>query len=335
MNSLIMGVPYIFIAVYIFIFGLCIGSFLNVAILRGLSGEDMIFTRSKCPKCSNKLKWYMNIPLLSYIFLRGKCAYCKCHISLQYPIIEFLNGLFYLISFIAFGFSLKTLFVCAFLSIFILLSATDIKETVIIDYHAYILLIFGLIYSFLKLGDVTIVQAILGAIFGFLFFELMARLGYLIANYRMFGEGDSLIALGLGAIFGIKGLLVITALSFLIQTFSAVPILVKKAFDEKKIKLAIAYIIIILSIFSVILINYLALDKILHLILTLLITGALIFTLKSILDEIKSKKESDETFENCQKKYCLMPFGPALIAASTICLFYLDTIKTVVKNFFF
>ena len=70
MNSLYL--PDWFYVTYIFVFGLCIGSFLNVAILRGLSGEDMVMTRSKCPICNNKLKWFMNIPLVSFVFLRGK-----------------------------------------------------------------------------------------------------------------------------------------------------------------------------------------------------------------------------------------------------------------------
>ena len=110
-------------------------------------------------------------------------------------------------SYLAFGLTLKTLFICIFLSIFILLSATDFKETVILDYHAYILLAVGLLYSFLKLGDVTIVQSIIGAIGGFLILEIIARCGYFFVNHRIFGEGDSLIALGLGAIFGLKMLL--------------------------------------------------------------------------------------------------------------------------------
>ena len=110
------SLQFLFIASYVFIFGLCIGSFLNVAILRGLSGEDMVFSRSKCPKCENQLKWYMNIPLLSYLFLRGKCAFCKEPISFQYPLVEFICGVSFLVSFLVFGLSLKTLFNCIFLA---------------------------------------------------------------------------------------------------------------------------------------------------------------------------------------------------------------------------
>ena len=77
-----------FLLFWIFIVGICIGSFLNVVILRGLSGESIVFPSSKCPVCGNKLKWWMNIPVLSYILLRGKCGFCKTKISLQYPIVK-------------------------------------------------------------------------------------------------------------------------------------------------------------------------------------------------------------------------------------------------------
>ena len=86
-----------------------------------------------CPKCKNNLKWYMNIPLLSYLFLRGKCAYCKEKISFQYPLVEFITAISYLGAFFAFGISLKLLFAWIFLALFIAMSATDFKETVIID----------------------------------------------------------------------------------------------------------------------------------------------------------------------------------------------------------
>ena len=103
------------IAIFVFATGLCIGSFLNVVALRGLSGESIVFPPSKCPKCGKKLNWYTNIPVISYIFLLGKCQFCKKPISLQYPIVEAANAILYLIMFLSFGLSLKTLFLCAFL----------------------------------------------------------------------------------------------------------------------------------------------------------------------------------------------------------------------------
>ena len=109
MNDLLL-LPQVILIAYVFIFGICTGSFLNVAILRGLSGENMVFERSHCPKCLTQLKWYMNIPLISYIFLRGKCAFCKTHISFQYPLIEFITGLCFVFSYLAFGLTLKNNF---------------------------------------------------------------------------------------------------------------------------------------------------------------------------------------------------------------------------------
>ena len=233
-----------------FAFGLCFGSFLNVVALRGLSGEDMVFTRSKCPKCGNKLRWYMNIPLLSYIFLRGKCAFCKTRISPQYPIVEFLTALFFLLIYFAFGLTVKSIFLCVIAFFFILLSLTDILETVILDYHAYILTVVGLVYAGFGFSDINIVHSIIGAVVGFVAFEALSRVGLLVANVRMFGEGDSLITLALGSIFGAKTLLIIVALSFVVQTACALPVLIINAFKEKKYKLAGTYLFIIFATIS-------------------------------------------------------------------------------------
>ena len=72
------------VGLFIFITGVCIGSFLNVVILRALSEESIVFPPSKCPKCQTPLKWWHNIPVLSFIFLKGKCAFCHEKISIQF-----------------------------------------------------------------------------------------------------------------------------------------------------------------------------------------------------------------------------------------------------------
>jgi prepilin signal peptidase PulO-like enzyme (type II secretory pathway) len=82
-----------FLAIYTFIFGLLIGSFLNVVILRLPLKSDLVNKRSACPGCGTQLKWYHNIPLFSYLFLRGKCAFCGMRISWRYPLIELLTGI--------------------------------------------------------------------------------------------------------------------------------------------------------------------------------------------------------------------------------------------------
>lgn len=79
--------------VYFFIFGLLVGSFLNVIILRLPAKKDLVFARSACPKCGTQLKSYHNVPLFSFLALRGKCAFCKTRISWRYPLIELFTGL--------------------------------------------------------------------------------------------------------------------------------------------------------------------------------------------------------------------------------------------------
>ena len=333
MNS----IPDALVAFYIFIVGLCIGSFLNVAILRGLSGEDFIFSRSKCPKCQNKLKWYMNIPLISYIFLRGRCAFCNEKISLQYPIVEFVCGVCFLCSYLAFGFSLKTFFLCIILSLFILLFVTDFKETVILDWHAYILAVVVFLYSVLDLSGITVLQSLSGAIFGFLFFEILSRIVKKLLNCRMFGEGDSLIAIGLGALFVIKIFLIMVLLSFLIQFLFLIPVLVFRCLKEKKNALAGSYTAVFFCLFIVFFLNYYDFVKndIFYILVVSIVVMFLIWSLKNIVQEIIFKKnaqvEKNSDFENT--KYYLLPFGPALIISAVLCIFLLPSIKNIIINF--
>jgi leader peptidase (prepilin peptidase)/N-methyltransferase len=78
--------------IIVFIFGIMIGSFLNVVIYRIPNGESIVFPASKCQSCQTALKWYHNIPIFSWIALGGKCGFCKEKISAQYPIVELLTG---------------------------------------------------------------------------------------------------------------------------------------------------------------------------------------------------------------------------------------------------
>ena len=86
----------IYLSILIFIFGAAIGSFLNVVILRLNTGQSIISSRSKCFSCAKKLRWYELLPIVSFIFLRGKCSVCKTKISWQYPAVEILTGLIFL-----------------------------------------------------------------------------------------------------------------------------------------------------------------------------------------------------------------------------------------------
>ncbi len=288
--------------------GLSIGSFLNVVALRGLSGESIVFPPSKCPKCGKKLNWYTNIPVISYIFLLGKCQFCKQPISVQYPIVESANAILYLIMFLNFGVSLKTLILWAVTSIFILICITDFKEQVIIDLHTYILIGLGLLYNILKLGSISILDSILGILAGYLIFEILARIGTITVKTRAFGEGDTLIAMGLGALLGWKMLILTIFISMLIQAIFTIPVLFIKYFKNKNYLSAFALILIVLCIISTKFANP---NFDYYIIYLAILCTVLLFCLLIILKNIKS-----------QESFCYLPFGPALVTGALFIIFF-------------
>ena len=109
----------------VFLYGIVIGSFLNVCILRIPLKENITSKRSHCWKCGHKLAWYDLFPLFSYIFLKGKCRYCGEHISVQYPIIEALNGVLWCLTFAIVGFEWEAVFICLVISALIVITVVD------------------------------------------------------------------------------------------------------------------------------------------------------------------------------------------------------------------
>ena len=325
----------IVILTFVFITGLCIGSFLNVVILRTLSEESIVFPASKCPKCQSPLKWWHNIPLLSYILLRGKCAFCKEPISIQYPLVELLTGIIFTLLFMKFGVSFQTLYVWIVSALFIVIAGTDIKEKVVYDLHTYILVGLGLLYAvvvtviavtqmhytgttleFTKyvLLNNPITNSILGIIAGILILEICARAGYLVAGTRAFGEGDTFIAAALGAIFGWQTLIVILGLGVLIQVVIFLPIFVKGLVKTKDWKTLLAF-----SIFVIFAVTFFALQH------YRLITPdtMIIYTICSFVLAILGLVSCFLIFKGLREhpeNRTYMPFGPAMVIAAFIAL---------------
>ena len=109
----------------IFLYGIVVGSFLNVCILRIPAGESIVTERSHCTSCSHVLHWYDLFPLFSWIFLKGRCRYCGAPISKQYPIIEGLNGVLWVLTFALCGWSFDTVLACLMISALVVLSVID------------------------------------------------------------------------------------------------------------------------------------------------------------------------------------------------------------------
>jgi len=229
------------------VIGLSIGSFLNVVALRLLAGTDFVKGRSKCPKCENLIAWYDNIPLLSYILLRGKCRKCGEKISIQYPLVELFTGIIFIATVCVFSFTLKTLFLLLLICNLIVITITDLKEKYIFDINSIPLIPIGLIYNFFDIGNNSLgtvkflgltfndvfISALIGAVVGAAFFEIFSRIGLLLAGEYAFGTGDTLLAAALGAWFGWKFIIIILVLSFLSQMVVGVPVIVYNMYKSK------------------------------------------------------------------------------------------------------
>ena len=216
---------------WVCILGLCFGSFFNVVILRSLSGESIVFPPSKCPKCGNKLLFWHNIPVLSYILLRGKCYFCKEKISIQYPLVELAAMLLFAFAFVKFGISITTLFAMFWVSCLIIMTGTDIKEQLVDCNIAIIMGISGIIFNIINAGAMGIAHSLTGILIGGLILELIARAGYLFTDSRAMGEADTYVAGALGAIFG-QDIIVVLLLGLLTSMVFILPVFFYKQFKN-------------------------------------------------------------------------------------------------------
>lgn len=130
------------VSFFVFIYGLLIGSFLNVCIYRIPLKITIVKGRSHCPHCGALIPWYLNIPLFSFLFLKGRCRSCKAPISLRYPAVEFLSGILFLLVWFTYGLNWESLFVIILFSILVIISFIDIDLQIIPD--RFIVILFAL-----------------------------------------------------------------------------------------------------------------------------------------------------------------------------------------------
>ena len=168
----------------IFIFGIVIGSFLNVCIYRIPEHEDIVKTRSHCMSCGGQLKWYDMFPLFSYLFLRGRCRYCKAKLSVQYPLIEAMNGILYVIIVLQHGVNIDSLLYCLLTSALVVLS--------VIDFRTYEIPL-GINLFILALGLIRVAldyHNFLGYLIGLLAVSAVLAILYYASGGRAIGGGD-------------------------------------------------------------------------------------------------------------------------------------------------
>ncbi|MBI5574008.1 MAG: prepilin peptidase [Elusimicrobia bacterium] len=186
------------VEIFIFILGLFFGSFSNVVIRRMPYGNSIVKPASHCPKCLIPIKCIDNLPILSFIFLGGKCRNCKTKISFEYPIVELLTGLLFLSGYLNFGISFNFLIFLILSVLLIIISFIDLHLRIIPDILTISLLIFGLASSFFNpIVSLNFLNSLKGALFGGTFLFLVAWIGEKIYKKEVMGGGDiKLLAAG-------------------------------------------------------------------------------------------------------------------------------------------
>jgi len=196
------------IEIFIFILGLVVGSFLNVCIYRIPLRKSVISPSSFCPKCANKIKFYDNIPLLSYTLLKGKCRYCHEKISLVYPAVELLSGLIFLFLFFKYGLSWEFASKVFLFSSLMVIFFIDIKHQLIPDVITFPGIMAGLLFSLLTKSP-PFLESLLGFFIGGGLLYLVAIIGDKIFRKESMGGGDIKLAAMLGTFLGWQKVLLV------------------------------------------------------------------------------------------------------------------------------
>lgn len=196
----------------VLVVGLCVGSFLNVVIGRVPGGESVVRPRSRCPQCGHALSWYENIPLLSWLFLRGRCRSCKTPISVRYFVVELLTGMLFLACLRRFGVSWELLSGVALVSFLIPLTFIDLEHWLLPHSITRLGIVSGLGLSLLG-GTQGFIASAIGAVVGFLAFWALELVGRWVFKKEALGGGDKYLLALIGAFLTYRSLLGVIFLS--------------------------------------------------------------------------------------------------------------------------
>lgn len=196
---------YLIFYVFVFLFGIVIGSFLNVCIYR-YPKQESLMKGSHCMQCGYRLRWYDLVPLFSYLILRGRCRKCHTKLSLQYPLVEGMNGALYVIVFLANGVNSISIVYCLLTSALIVLSVIDFRSYIIPDKVNLVILVLGIFAILLDREHWA------EHIIGFFSVSVLLLIIYLVTVGRGIGGGDIKLMAAAGLIVGWK----VNVLAFLL-----------------------------------------------------------------------------------------------------------------------
>ena len=211
------AIPLVAQEVFVFLAGCCFGSFYNVLVHRLPAKESIIRPGSHCPRCGHPISFYDNIPLLSYLILRGRCRYCGESISLRYPLVEGLTGALVLLLFLRYGLMPQFLIECVFVSLLIIITFIDLDTYLIPDVLSLPGLVAGFAFSFLT-PRLSWLDSLLGIVLGGGFFYLVAVGFQYLRHKEGLGGGDIKLLAMIGAFLGWPGVVFTVLAASLIGT---------------------------------------------------------------------------------------------------------------------
>jgi leader peptidase (prepilin peptidase)/N-methyltransferase len=237
----------------LFIAGLAFGSFLNVCISRIPRDQSIIAPPSHCEACGDPIRWYDNVPLVSWLLLRGRCRHCGLRISARYPAVELLTAVLFTASYFSFGWTLLTLKSCVFAFLLVGLIFMDAETGLLVHEFTYPGIVLGLVFSWLVPTDyaatafllrmfdkqvrnaswLSLLDSTLGCLVGAGFFYLAWALYYLIRKKHGLGFGDIALMGMAGAFLGVKLILAVIFCSPLLAVIYVCILLVREIFASR------------------------------------------------------------------------------------------------------
>ncbi len=196
--------PPLFFQAAVFVIGCCLGSFFNVVICRLPEGQSIVLPGSHCPRCKQPLAFYDNVPLVSYLVLRGRCRHCGEPISVRYPVVELLSGLLLLFLFRRYGFTPTFFFYSVFASLLIMISFIDLDSYLIPDRLSLSGILIGFFTSFFN-PQINWVNSLIGIVLGGGTFYLIAWGYHRWRHQEGLGGGDIKLLAMIGAFIGWPG----------------------------------------------------------------------------------------------------------------------------------
>ncbi len=218
--------------IFAFVLGAVVGSFLNVCICRLPQHESVVFPPSHCPKCGYRIPFYDNIPIVSYLLLGGKCRSCRAHISVQYPLVELVNGLLTLFLLMKFGPSLPFLVMFLFCSALMVITVIDLQHQIIPDVISLPGIVAGFASSFL-LPWLTWQNSLIGIIAGGGSLLLVATGYELLTRKEGMGGGDIKLLAMMGAFLGWRAVPFIIFAGSLLGSIIGVSVMLAQKKDSK------------------------------------------------------------------------------------------------------